>query len=242
MSNINPKHLIQYLDLTRLERPDSIESIASLAKQAVSEQYKVAAICIYPEYIDYVKNHLNITIPVATVINFPEAKDAPEEVFQETIKAVALGADEIDVVLPYQKFLKGDTAYCLAVLSACRQACEEQCMKVILETGALETKDKIRKASELAVQAGTNFLKTSTGKIQVGANIEVAQAMLEVIHHDNPQVGLKVSGGVKTFEQACSYYELAQAVMGEDWISQKTFRIGASSLLAELLEKSGISW
>lgn len=242
MTTISPRQLIQYVDLTRLERPDSIEVIASLARQTASADYKVAAICIYPEYIDYVKNHLEVTVPIATVINFPEADDAPEVIFQETLKAVALGADEIDVVLPYHKFLKGDHAYCLAALGACRQASDGRFMKVILETGALQTEENIRKASQLAVQVGADFLKTSTGKIAVGATTAAARTMLEVIHAGNPQIGLKVSGGVKTVEQASEYYHLAATIMGENWMSQKTFRIGASSLLGELLSKSGIAW
>src|SRR3990167_10142279 len=159
----------------------------------------------------------------------------PEDDVLATIhEAVKVGADEVDVVFPYRRFLAGDTLFATTFLAACRKASAERVLKVILETGALHTAQQIEAASEIAILAGADFVKTSTGKIKVGATPEAALAMLHVISRLTPKlkrkIGLKVSGGVREIKDALQYVALAKKIMGDVFIHPDTFRIGASLL------------
>lgn len=229
--------LIPYLDLTRLEDNDSIAFIDELCKKAHTPFGDVAAVCIYPAFVKHAKLILeNSTVRVATVANFPAGDYSCNETLNIIHNALQSGADEVDVVLPYHDFLAQRYDAVFDFLAQCRQICENTVLKVILETGALQKPELIKKASDLAIEAGADFLKTSTGKIKIGATVEAAKIMLTAIkEQEDKNVGLKVSGGVRTVLEAKKYWDLVVKTMGHEWVSPRTFRIGASVLLEDIL-------
>ncbi|BDL40334.1 hypothetical protein MSPGM_29240 [Methylorubrum sp. GM97] len=160
-----------------------------------------------------------------------------ERTVAETRATLADGADEIDLVLPYRALIRGDAESARTMVEAVRAACGGQLLKVILETGELEDPGLIAQASRLSLEAGADFIKTSTGKTAVSATLPAAEIMLEAIrtHGGDRPVGLKVSGGLRRVEDAAAYLALADRMMGADWVSPNTFRIGASALHAELV-------
>lgn len=229
--------LIPYLDLTRLEDNDSSEFIDELCHKAQTPLGDVAAVCVYPAFVKQAKLILeNSQVRVATVANFPAGDYSCNETLNIINNAIQSGADEMDLVLPYHDFLAEKYDAVFDFLAEARQVSENKLLKIILETGALQQPELIRKAAEMAVEAGADFLKTSTGKIKIGATLEAAQIMLQVIQQqEDRNIGLKVSGGVRTVAEAKKYWDLVNKVMGADWISPRTFRIGASVLLDDIL-------
>ena len=167
----------------------------------------------------------------------PVEVEAPvAEVEAVTRRALADGADDIDVVLPYEAFLAGDQQRAGAMVSALTALVERpRVLKVILESGALGPAETVGAAARLAIDCGADFVKTSTGKIPAGASLDAASAMLEAIRAADRPVGLKPSGGIRTFDEAMAYIDLADSVMGEGWATPATFRFGASGLLDSLL-------
>ena len=172
---------------------------------------------------------------VATVVNFPRGESAPEEVVQETRAARAAGAHEIDLVFPWRALIGGDRGAGHELVSRCKEACGDAPLKVILETGELRTAELIRDASRIALAAGADFLKTSTGKAPVNATPEAVALMLEVIGEHGGRAGLKVAGGVATVADVQRYIALAADAYGAERLSPATLRFGASSLLKVLL-------
>ncbi len=238
---ITPQHIISLIDLTSLNEDDRSDTISQLCYKAVSVKPKVAAVCIYPQFISQAKQLLQDSgIPVATVVNFPDGGDDVSSCVEDIKKAIKSGANEIDVVLPYQHVLDNDCDFIETYLHACRKTADDHTLKIILESGALMNPILIKKAAEIAVKSGADFIKTSTGKIATGATLEAVDVMLSVIKHHNAsskkQVGIKISGGVRTPEQAQSYLQLIVHHMGEQWITPKHVRIGASKLLDEAIQ------
>lgn len=233
MPETDKTQLFRLIDLTRLNDDDNDTTITELCQQASSPLGKVAAICIYPTFISLAK-HLQPTINVATVCNFPSGNQSLELTLKEIQQAIELGADEIDLVFPYQAFLKGDTNYCERFIQQCRLATLKP-LKIILETGAFPNQIQIAAATKVAINSGADFIKTSTGKIKLGASLEAAEAILTTIKQVNPNTGFKVSGGVATIEQARTYINLAKRLLGADYITPNHFRIGASRLVKQLL-------
>jgi deoxyribose-phosphate aldolase len=178
-------------------------------------------------------------VPIAVVANFPAGESDVKSAAAETAAAVADGADEVDVVFPYRAMLAGDDATGVALVRACRAACgPKTVLKVILETGQLGSTERIRHASELAIEGGAHFLKTSTGKSQPGATLAAAEAMLDVIAAARKRgltIGLKPSGGISTIADAQTYLELYEKRFGAGSATAATFRIGASSLIKAVL-------
>lgn len=234
------QRLLHLVDLTSLNDSDTEESIAAFCAKAQTTFGHVAAVCVYPPFVRLVAAQFAGTpIKVATVVNFPHGNDALELVLIDISRALQDGAQEIDVVFPYTRYLAGKRQYARSFVAACKAACGEHVsLKVILETGALADTVVIADASYEAITAGADFIKTSTGKIPEGATLEAAATMLLVIRHMTPElkrpVGIKISGGVREVEQAAQYLELADAIMGPDWATPNTFRIGASKLVDEL--------
>jgi deoxyribose-phosphate aldolase len=232
------KKIYSLIDLTSLNFNDTEATITQLCQQATSTLGHVAAVCIYPKFIPLAKKLLtNSDVKIATVVNFPEGSQSLATVVGDIQKAIKLGAQEIDVVMPYQEYLAKKYAEVKNFIHACKNACgEDVLLKVILETGALQQAAIISQASKDVILAGADFIKTSTGKINIGATLEAAEAMLTTIHDLklNRAVGFKTSGGVRTIEQAKNYLMLAESIMGKNWISPQTFRIGASQLVKEL--------
>ncbi|PAJ73613.1 deoxyribose-phosphate aldolase [Pseudoalteromonas sp. NBT06-2] len=228
------------MDLTTLNDNDTNEAVVSLCQQAKTSVGETAAICIYPQFIFAAKQafkNLNVSdIKIATVTNFPHGNDDVTEAVKQTKQAVELGADEVDVVLPYRALIAGNSQIGFDLVSACKQACgDDVLLKVIIESGELKDPELIKLASEISIDAGADFIKTSTGKVSINATLESAKIMLNVIKCKKPSVGFKAAGGVRTVSEAKEYLDLAAKIMGSGWINTKHFRFGASSLLANLL-------
>jgi deoxyribose-phosphate aldolase len=227
------------VDLTSLNDDDTDERIAALCAQARTSAGPVAAVCVYPRFVAQAAEALaGGPVRIATVANFPTGRlDAPGAV-REAERAIADGAHEVDVVLPYLAFAAGDRDAALEVVAAAREATQGATLKVILETGRLESEALIRAAADGALAAGADFVKTSTGKLSPGATLEAARPMLEAIR-EHGRGGFKAAGGVRTAEDAAGFLALADAILGAGWTSPETFRFGASSLLGDLLDALG---
>lgn len=234
---------LSLMDLTTLNENDTDEKVISLCQQGATPFGTPAAVCVYPRFIPIARKTLkaqgSTAVKIATVTNFPHGNDDIEIAVAETKAAVAYGADEVDVVFPYRALIAGNDQIGFELVQACNAVCASAnvLLKVIIETGELKTEALIRQASEIAIRAGADFIKTSTGKVPVNATLESARIMLETIRDLGvaERVGFKAAGGVKTAEEARQYLALAQQILGEEWISPAHFRFGASSLLANLL-------
>ena len=226
------EQLFSLIDLTSLNEADDRDAISTLCDKTISPLGHVAAVCVYPQFVAYAKNLLQHTsVNIATVVNFPSGDDSLESTVELIQQSIQHGANEIDAVFPYSQFLRGEKETAYEFIRACKAACTDSVLlKVILETGALKDVSLIAEVSYNLCHNGADFLKTSTGKIPVGATIEAARAMLEVIQKIPRPIGLKISGGVRTVEQAQQYIELASSIMGEAWVTPTHFRIGASAL------------
>ena len=237
---------IQLMDLTTLNDDDTEQKVIDLFRKSVSPAGKTAAICIYPQFIPAAKQALrelkSTDILIATVTNFPHGNSDVEVAVSETKNAVALGADEVDVVFPYRAFLAGDRAIGAELVKACKEVCGERViLKVILETGEIKEPALIKEASLIAIAAGADFIKTSTGKVPVNATLEAATMMFEAIKETGGKCGFKAAGGVKSASDVADYLAIAQKALSSDWICPEHFRFGASSLLDNLLHALGKS-
>ncbi|MBA0213339.1 deoxyribose-phosphate aldolase [Pectobacterium brasiliense] len=235
------------MDLTTLNEDDTDEKVTALCRQANSPAGKTAAICIYPRFIPLAKKILREQgtpdIRIATVTNFPHGNDDVAIAVAETKAAIAYGADEVDVVFPYRALIAGNAQIGFELVQACKAVCQDAhvLLKVIIETGELKQEALIRQASEIAIDAGADFIKTSTGKVPVNATPESAAIMLKAIRDKGVGecVGFKAAGGVRNAEDAAIYLQLADDIMGAEWATAQHFRFGASSLLASLLTTLG---
>ena len=236
------RRAIPLLDLTSLGDDDTPATIERLCAAAGGAGGAAAAVCVYPEHIATARRALAEQglgrVAVATVTNFPDGGADVERARRETRRAVAAGADEVDVVLPWRAWLAGDHETGRRLVAACREASAGRILKVILETGELKDPDRIRAASLAALDAGADFIKTSTGKVAVNATPEAARVMLEAIR-ERGRGGFKAAGGVRTVADAAAYLALADGIMGPAWADASRFRIGASALLGELRRALG---
>ena len=241
------KFLFNCIDLTTLKATDSPQSVADFTERvnAFDNEYpmlqNVAAICVYPNFAQVVRAVLEVSkVEIACVSGgFPSSQTFSEVKVAETALAVDGGADEIDIVLNLGYFLDGDYEALCDEISEQKAACRDARLKVILETGALKTAENIKKASVLAMGSGADFLKTSTGKEYPGASLEAAYVMAQCIKEyyeaTGNRVGFKCSGGVASTEDAVKYYTIIKEVLGEEWLTNEYFRIGASRLANNLL-------
>lgn len=229
---------LSVLDLTNLKEDCDEEQIRALCARARTPHGPVAAICIWPRFIRQARGLLgeSSAIRIATVVNFPSGNGTIAETVAETLDAIADGADEVDLVIPYQALMSGDEEAVSSMVSAVRDAATAPTrLKVILETGEIRDPALIRKASDLAIAAGADFIKTSTGKTPGTATEEAAGIMLDAIRASGKPVGLKPSGGIGSVPVAASYLALADEKMGEGWAVAENFRFGASGLLDDIL-------
>ncbi len=235
------RRLLGLLDLTSLGEDDSPARIEALCARALSPHGEVAAVCVYPEHVTTARRALDGSgVKIASVVNFPDGGDDPGRIERETRRALAAGADEIDMVLPYRALQRGDAATARAGIDACRAACGSgSVLKLILETGALATPELIRAAAELGLDAGVDFLKTSTGKVPVNATLEAAEILLDALAARGGRCGFKAAGGVRTVDEAAAYVALAERRLGSAWVAPDRFRIGASALLDAILAELG---
>jgi deoxyribose-phosphate aldolase len=225
------------LDLTSLNDLDTEADIAKLCQRAQSPLGPVAAVCVWPRLAAFARSQLPVHIGVAAVANFPHGNADVGAAVRDTQQIVQAGAQEVDVVLPYKSLIAGDDAAVSSLLNAVRLACPGLVLKVILETGELKTPGLIQRASQLALDAGANFLKTSTGKTQVHATVDAARTMLSAIATSpaaRDHVGFKASGGIRTVQEAVAYEALTQQLLGLETLTPKRFRLGASSLLGDI--------
>lgn len=235
-TNQKAQQLLSLLDLTRLQDNDTETAMQQWLDQMATPEYVPAAFCVYPAFIAQTRQHLetrDISAALATVVNFPSGQQALPEVLEDIERCIALGADEIDCVLPYQQVLQGQYDEVAVFLKAVRQACGNSCLKIIIESGELITPQQIIKATELCLDAGADFVKTSTGKVPVGCTIEAARAILTVIAASGKVAGFKASGGVRTLQQAEELLSMFEQIMAKTAKADQ-MRIGASALLDEL--------
>lgn len=241
------KFLFNCIDLTTLKATDSPQSVAQFTErvnqfeQDHGDLPNVAAICVYPNFSPVVRTVLDVTeVNIACVSGgFPSSQTFPEVKVAETALAVEGGADEIDIVMNLGNFLDDDWEEVCDEIAELKHACRDAHLKVILETGALRTAERIRAASILAMYSGADFIKTSTGKEFDGASLEAAYVMCQCIKEYYEQtgrmVGFKPAGGVRTADEALAYYTIVKHVLGEKWLDNEYFRIGASGLANNLL-------
>jgi len=238
---------ISMIDLTTLEGQDTPGKVRALCAKAQRPDPSdpsvphVAAVCVYPDLVAVAKESLGRSgIKVASVATaFPSGRSSLAVKLQDTKDAVAAGADEIDMVIDRGAFLAGHYGDVFDEIVAVKQACGDAHLKVILETGELATYDNVRRASWLAMLAGGDFIKTSTGKISPAATLPVTMIMLEAVRDfrdsTGRQVGVKPAGGIRTTKDAVRHLVIVNETAGEDWLDPDWFRIGASSLLNDLL-------
>lgn len=241
------KFLFNTIDLTTLKATDSPQSVADFTERvnAFDEEHpemkNVAAICVYPNFAQVVRAVLEVSsVDIACVAGgFPSSQTFPEVKVAEVALAVEGGADEIDIVLNVGYFLDGDYEGLCDEIAEIKHACRDARLKVILETGALKTAENIRNAAILSMYSGADFIKTSTGKEYPGADLCAAYVMCccikEYYEKTGRQIGFKPAGGVRTPEEAVSYYCIVREVLGEKWLTNEFFRIGASGLANNLL-------
>ena len=229
------------LDLTNLEASCGPTDIKALCARALSPQGKVAAVCLWPQHVSQAAALLRDTgVRIATVMNFPAGGEDLERVLEDVGEALSDHADEIDLVMPYKAFLRGDEALATDMIAATKEVMGPgRLLKVILETGAFPDQPSIARASRLAIAAGADFIKSSTGKIAVSATPEAAETMLTVIRETGGRTGFKPAGGIRSLADAATYLGLADRIMGPDWVTPATFRIGASSVHGVLIAALG---
>ena len=240
------KKCLNLIDLTTLNGDDTTEKVKTMVEKVnnFSKNYSnipnVAAICVYPALVETVKENLTQKLGIAAVsAGFPASQTFIEVKIAETALSVQAGASEIDVVISVGKFLEKNYDEVFDELQEIKDACGESHLKVILETGALKTAENIKKASVLAMEAGADFIKTSTGKITVSATLEATYVMCKAIKEwyekTGEKVGYKPAGGISTTEEAVKHYTIVKQILGNDWLNNNSFRFGASRLANNLL-------
>ena len=238
---------LSMVDLTTLEGMDTPNKVIQLCRKAAnphssgSEIPSVAAVCVYPPFVRTAKNALSGTkINVASVAtSFPSGQSTIQEKINEVRYCVDEGADEIDMVISRGEFLRGNYSYIFDEVATIKDACGPAHLKVILETGELQTLDNVRKASDIAMYAGADFIKTSTGKVSPAATQPVTLVMLEAIRDfylkNGKQIGMKPAGGIRDSKTALQYLVMVKETLGSDWLTPHLFRFGASTLANDLL-------
>ena len=241
------KFLFHCIDLTTLNTTDSDESVMNFVKgvNRLDEEYpdlkNVAAICVYPNFAEVVKDTLEVEdVKIACVAGgFPSAQTFTEIKVAEAAMALMDGAEEIDIVMNVGKFLSEDYENLCDEIQELKETCKEHTLKVILETGALKTASNIKCAAILAMYAGADFIKTSTGKLQPGATLEAAYVMCQAIKEYHKltgnKIGFKPAGGINSISDAINYYTIVKEVLGEEWLNNGLFRLGTSRLANQLL-------
>jgi deoxyribose-phosphate aldolase len=242
------KLAVSMMDLTTLEGKDTPGKVAYLCRKALEPlepRYEVppcGAVCVYPSMVRHARRFLGDSSPVkvaSVATGFPSGQYSIRTRLDDTRRAVADGADEIDMVINRGAFLAGDHALVFDEIAAVKQACGAAHLKVILETGELVTYDNVRLASQIAMEAGGDFIKTSTGKVTPAATMPVTLVMLEAIrdyfYATGIRIGMKPAGGIRNSKQALHYLVMVRETLGDDWLTPDLFRFGASTLVNDVL-------
>ena len=241
------KQILNCIDLTTLKCTDTEESVLKFTEKVndLTDSYPdiptIAAVCVYPNMAEIVSDTLEADgVNIACVSGgFPSSQTFMEVKVAETAMALHCGADEIDIVMPVGKFLSGDYEGVCYEISEIKDICGDKKLKVILETGVLMTAENIKKAALICMYSGADFIKTSTGKEAISATPDAALVMCEAIREyykeTGRKVGFKAAGGINTVKKALAYYTIVKEVLGNEWLNNEWFRIGASSLANPLL-------
>ncbi len=241
------KMVLNMIDLTTLEGADTEGKVRQMCYKAahlhdsIPDLPTTAAVCVYPNFVNLAVNQLKGTgVKVASVATaFPSGQSSLEIKLLDTKIAVDNGADEVDMVISRGRFHQGEYNFVFDEIAAIKEACGSARLKVILETGELGTYDKVRRASDIAIDAGADFIKTSTGKIQPAATLPVTLVMLEAIkdhyYATGKMVGMKPAGGISNAKLALHYLVLVKETLGGKWLTNEWFRFGASSLANDVL-------
>lgn len=245
------KMVVSMMDLTTLEGADTPGKVHTLCQKAlnpmaghttVADCPTTAAVCVYPTMVGAARKVLGDKSPVkiaAVASYFPSGQASLEERVAEVRRTVDAGADEIDMVISRGAFLKGDYGYVFDEVSAVKEACGKARLKVILETGELRTYDNVRLASQISIDAGADFIKTSTGKVSPAATMPVTLVMLETIRDHflktGKMIAMKPAGGIRGAKLAIHYLVMVRETLGDAWLSPEWFRFGVSSLLNDVL-------
>jgi deoxyribose-phosphate aldolase len=228
------QRVLGLIDLTDLSDDCTPHAIDALCLRAVGPCGSVAAVCVWPKFVEQARRELDATtVRVATVVNFPTGRDEIIDTVALTKRSLDDGAHEIDLVLPYHNVMINDFEKAETMVRSVATLVHDRSalLKVILETGELADAEHIRLSAQMAIAGGADFIKTSTGKTPVSATPEAVEVMLQVITDSGRPVGIKPSGGIRTVEDAALYLDLADRIMGPAWVSPTTFRFGASGLL-----------
>ncbi len=239
--------ILASVDHTLLLQTATWEQIKRICDEGI--EFNTASVCIPPSFVKKAKEYVGEKLAICTVIGFPNGYSTSATKAFETKDAIANGADEIDMVISRGKFLQGEYNFVFDEIAAVKEACGEARLKVILETGELVTYDKVRRASDIAMYAGADFIKTSTGKISPAATLPVTLVMLEAIrdfyYKTGKRIAMKPAGGISKSKLALHYLVLLNEILGEEWMNNQWFRFGASSLANDVLmqimkEKTGV--
>jgi deoxyribose-phosphate aldolase len=245
------KLALNMIDLTTLEGKDTVGKVRQMCYKAMHPADDipglptVAAVCVYPTFVKVAKKALGDSkVKVASVATaFPSGNSTLEIKLNDTRLAVNDGADEVDMVISRGEFLEGNYNFVYDEIAAIKEACGKARLKVILETGELSTLDNVRKASDIAILAGADFIKTSTGKIQPAATMPVTLVMLQAInnhyHNTGKMVGMKPAGGISSAKGALQYLVMLHETLGNKWMNNQWFRFGASSLANDIILQLG---
>ncbi len=243
------KKIFSFIDLTSLNSTDEVEQINNMCEKVNeftktnSDFSNIAAICVYPIFVETVKKSLRVkNIKIASVsAGFPASQTFTKVKILESQLAVEKGADELDIVISIGDFLSGNYQKVYDEIKALKNTIGDTHLKVIIESGALKTPENIWKASIIAMEAGADFIKTSTGKLQPAATLEAAIIMSKAIKEfnikHNKKIGFKPAGGISTGQQAVEYYTIMKETVGNEWLNSNLFRIGASSLANNILSE-----
>jgi deoxyribose-phosphate aldolase len=235
---------IGLMELTSLNADDTPEKIITLCQRALTPVGYVAAVCVLPRFAGLARRTLDSLhareIMVVAAVNFPSGSPSVSLAEQEAQAAILAGADEVDLVYPYHALLGGDRQIGADIVSACKAKCGRATLTVTLETGVLRDPQVIHGASCVAIQEGANFLKTSTGKQIVNATPQASRILIGAIAESGAHVGINVSGSVRTLDEARVHMDLVKARFGPRWVEQGRLRLGATSLLDDLLVRLGV--
>ena len=236
---MNGNEILKHVDHTLLRQGATWEEIRQICDDGI--KYQTASVCIPPCYVKQASEYVQGKVAICTVIGFPNGNMTTKTKEFETKDAIENGADEIDMVINIGWLKDRKYQDVEQEIRTLKEECGDRILKVIIETGELKDEALIRKASEISIKAGADFIKTSTGKVAVNATPESARIMMEVIRDMGVEktVGFKPAGGVRTAEDAQKYLAIADELFGADWADARHYRFGASSLLASLLKALG---
>jgi deoxyribose-phosphate aldolase len=249
LNPVNSRRLIGLLDFTSLNVSDTSATIEDICEKVNNYQFVfpdlpcIAAVCVYPRFISLLKKKLELpSIKIVSVAGgFPSSQSTTAVKLAEVKEAIEAGADEIDIVMPHGEFLRGNKNYIMDETAAIKEIMGDKRLKIIIESGLLPDPEMVYDASILAMEAGADFIKTSTGKEKASASLEAVYVMSHAIknfHHATGKiVGIKPAGGIATVKDALAYYSLVELLLGPQWLLPETFRIGASRLANNLLSE-----